>query len=232
MADVTLTYKGSTIAEMSNTGTKTLKTSGKYCEGDIGVSYVKSSSGGSGFWDESTVKSIIERSSILNLTLPSDLTKIGNYAFAGCNKLRLSSLPNSITEIGRYAFYNCFYTNLTSLPTSLTKIYPSAFEGCTRLNITSIPNGVTSIGERAFYDCESIKTIEIPTSVYSVGSEAFRNCLNLTKVKFKDILDTVGTNAFAYCPKLTNIYVPWAEGAVAGAPWGATNATIHYNTTT
>ena len=231
MADVTLTYKGSTIAEMNNSGTKTLKTSGKYCEGDIGVSYVKSSSGGSGFWDEDYARQIIERT-ITNINFPSGLTKIANYAFADCTMLRLSSLPNSVTEIGRYAFYNCFYINLTSLPTSLTKIYPSAFEECTRLNITSIPNGVTSIGDRAFYDCESIKTIEIPTSVYSVGSEAFRNCLNLTKVKFKDILDTVGTNAFTYCPKLKNIYVPWAEGAVAGAPWGATNATIHYNTTT
>lgn len=48
MADVTLTYKGSTIAEMDASGSKTLKTSGKYCEGDIGVSYVKPSGGGSG----------------------------------------------------------------------------------------------------------------------------------------------------------------------------------------
>jgi hypothetical protein len=40
MADVTVKYKGSTIAEMSEEGTKTLKTSGKYCEGDITVSYV------------------------------------------------------------------------------------------------------------------------------------------------------------------------------------------------
>lgn len=47
MADVTLTYKGSTIAEMDATGTKTLKTAGKYCEGDIGISYVKPSGGGS-----------------------------------------------------------------------------------------------------------------------------------------------------------------------------------------
>lgn len=31
---------------------------------------------------------------------------------------------------------------------------------------------------------------------------------------------------------ITDIYVPWAEGAVANAPWGATNATIHYNTYT
>ena len=28
---------------------------------------------------------------------------------------------------------------------------------------------------------------------------------------------------------LTDIYVPWAEGAVANAPWGATGATIHYD---
>ena len=39
MADVTINYKGSTIAEMNGTATKTLKTSGKYCEGDITVSY-------------------------------------------------------------------------------------------------------------------------------------------------------------------------------------------------
>ena len=57
MADVTLTYKGSTIAEMSDTGTKTLKTAGKYCEGDIGVSYVKPSSGG-GTSDDLAIKVI------------------------------------------------------------------------------------------------------------------------------------------------------------------------------
>lgn len=46
MADVTLTYKGSTVAEMDASGSKTFKTAGKYCEGDIGVSYVKPSGGG------------------------------------------------------------------------------------------------------------------------------------------------------------------------------------------
>lgn len=39
MADVTVKYKGNTIAEMSDEGTKTLRTSGKYCEGDISVIY-------------------------------------------------------------------------------------------------------------------------------------------------------------------------------------------------
>ena len=43
MADVTLTYKGSDILELSNSGSATLKTGGKYCEGDIAVEYVKPS---------------------------------------------------------------------------------------------------------------------------------------------------------------------------------------------
>lgn len=41
MADVTINYKGSKIAELSASGTKTLKTSGTYCEGDISVNYAK-----------------------------------------------------------------------------------------------------------------------------------------------------------------------------------------------
>lgn len=41
MADVTLTYKGNTILEMSATGNKALKTAGKYCEDDIELDYVK-----------------------------------------------------------------------------------------------------------------------------------------------------------------------------------------------
>ena len=40
MADVSIKYKNATVAEMSAKGTKTLKTSGKYCEGDIAVTYV------------------------------------------------------------------------------------------------------------------------------------------------------------------------------------------------
>ena len=39
MADVTVKYKGSTIAEMSGTDAKTLKTAGTYCEDDIIVDY-------------------------------------------------------------------------------------------------------------------------------------------------------------------------------------------------
>ena len=47
MADITLSYKGSTIAEVSASGTTKLNTKGKFCEDDITLQYVKPSGGGS-----------------------------------------------------------------------------------------------------------------------------------------------------------------------------------------
>lgn len=48
MADVTVKYKATVIAELSGSGTKTLKTAGKYCEGDVMVEYSKPAGGGGG----------------------------------------------------------------------------------------------------------------------------------------------------------------------------------------
>ena len=206
MADVTLTYKGSTIAEMNDTGTKTLKTSGKYCEGDIGVSYVKPE-GGSGFWDEDYARQIIERT-ITSINFPSGLTNIGSSAFLNCFNLKLTSLPQSLTSIGSSAFR------------------------FTKISITSLPVGVTSILNYTFANCSEIETIEFHENINKIDVFAFFSCTGLTSVTFKGTPSKIAMSAFDSCTNLTDIYVPWAEGAVANAPWGATHATIHYNTTT
>lgn len=46
MAAVEISYKGNTIASMDDSGTKTLLTSGSYCEDNITVSYTESGGGG------------------------------------------------------------------------------------------------------------------------------------------------------------------------------------------
>ena len=46
MADLTVRYEGNPITELSESGTKTLKTAGKYCEDDITVEYSKPAGGG------------------------------------------------------------------------------------------------------------------------------------------------------------------------------------------
>ena len=45
MSDLTIKYKNQPITELSESGTKTLKTAGKYCEGDISVEYSKPAGG-------------------------------------------------------------------------------------------------------------------------------------------------------------------------------------------
>ena len=45
MSDLTIKYKDQPIVELTETGTKTLKTAGKYCEGDIAVEYSKPAGG-------------------------------------------------------------------------------------------------------------------------------------------------------------------------------------------
>ena len=47
MADVEVSYKGSTIGSLSASGSLTLETEGKYCEDDIGITYVSPGGGGS-----------------------------------------------------------------------------------------------------------------------------------------------------------------------------------------
>lgn len=46
MADVTITYQGNTIAEISDSTQKALKTRGKFLTSDIGITYEKPSGGG------------------------------------------------------------------------------------------------------------------------------------------------------------------------------------------
>lgn len=48
MADVTIKYKDAVIGVMDESGTKTVKTSGKYCEDDISVVYIDDGGGGGG----------------------------------------------------------------------------------------------------------------------------------------------------------------------------------------
>ena len=152
-------------------------------------------------------KSVIERRDP-NPTLPSDLTQIGPNAFANYDNLALTSLPEGVKHIGKNSFNNCTALALTSLPSGLTFIDDGAFYGCTNLALISIPSGVDYIADGAFGGCTS-----------------------LTSITFEGIPRTVEARAFEGCTNITTINVPWAEGAVSNAPWGATNATINYNYT-
>ena len=121
---VNINYKNNSIAALTDTGTKTLKTAGKYCEADIIVENTKDGGGATEPYVEET------------------------YDSSG---------------------------NLTS----------------------AALHGHSVVRRAAFYDCET-----------------------LTSVTFNGTPSSISSNAFDSCSNLTTINVPWAEGAVSGAPWG------------
>ena len=184
------------------------------------------SGGGSG----EDFKGVIERTAT-NLTLPSGLTKIGDYAFFRYKNLVLTMLPNGVTSIGNSAFDSCTNLALTSLPNGLTSIDTFAFSICTNLALTSLPNGLTSIGRYAFQRCTNLALTSLPDTLTDIADYAFSGCTGLTEITFKVKPNHIYTSIFERCTNLTTIRVPWAEGEVFGAPFGATNATLIYNYT-
>ena len=170
-----------------------------------------------------------------DLVLPDDgsITTIGADAFSRCTALTSIVIPGSVTSIGDSAFEGC--TGLTSIviPDGVTSIVNSAFEGCTALTSIVIPAGVTSIVNSTFRDCTNLTSVAFSdnSQLAVIEENAFLNCKGLTSIAIPDSVAEIWSMAFAGCINLTEINVPWAEGAVANAPWGATNATIHYNYT-
>lgn len=93
----------------------------------------------------------------------------------------------------------------------------------------SIPETVTYIGVESLRECPGLTSVEIPASVETVSYRAFWYDSGLTTVVFKGTPNEIKNDAFLSSGVL-DIYVPWAEHEVNNAPWGAVNATIHYET--
>lgn len=167
-------------------------------------------------------------SAITGITMPN-VTEIGEYAFNKCKNLVLNELPSGITTIGNNAFTGCEKLAFTNIP-AIRKLDNGTFQDCTQLNISELPEGTETVNNYTFSGCNSIAEMTFPSTLKDIGNNGFGSCTGLTKVTFKGTpTGTIHASAFASCDNLKDIYVPWAEGTKPNAPWGATNATIHYN---
>lgn len=146
----------------------------------------------------------------------NNVETIWGEAFAGCGvalpsqgKYLELKMPNVKTIYGGDSsiatFVNCSAKTL-DFP-MLTEVNGFTIAGCTYLESITLPS-VTTINETAIARCPNLSSVYIGSDCTTIHSAAF---------------DDIGT--------ATNLVINcgFAEGAVTGAPWGATNATINYN---
>ena len=168
---------------------------------------------------------------LTSVDMPDNVIAIGDNGFYRCSKLSLTSLPPGITSIGQYAFNNCPRLALTTLPSGITSLPTAAFQYCPKLALTTLPSGLISIGDYAFRQGTGLASITLPPALTTIGDYAFANCAGLETVRFTSTVSSIPNGVFSGCTKLSTIYVPWSQGQVANAPWGASNATIVYDYT-
>lgn len=150
-------------------------------------------------------------------TVPDGVRSIRESAFAGMTRdgstgFMYIHLPDSIEKIGSKAFYYNVQAVIGSLPANLKQIDSEVFRQARNM----------------FYGSTELK---VPASVETLGQLAFYQYNgDVTTITFEGTPNTIANNAFQNS-SFTTINVPWAEGAVADAPWGATSATINYNYT-
>ena len=144
------------------------------------------------------------KTNLVKIRLPENLTYIGESAFNNCLSLISITIPNSVTSIGEMAFYNCRSLSSITIPSSVTSIGGSAFSSCDALMSVIIPNSVTSIGYGAFQYCRSLTSIIIPNSVTSIERRAFYQCGNLESITIGNSVTSIGKDAFLGCT-LTSI---------------------------
>lgn len=127
-----------------------------------------------------------------------------------------SGFAKVVRTVGMTGVPSNYFTGLTGFFQYVEEIY--------------LNEGITKIYGYAFSSQLTIDELAIPRSVTEIRDSAFSMAM-IPSITFKGTPTTIGTSAFSSCITLANIYVPWAEGEVAGAPWGANDATIHYNHT-
>ena len=142
---------------------------------------------------------------VTSITIPTTVTKIGNEAFMGCRgitTLNLDELTN-LTSIGKYAFADCDKLVIDSLPSGITTISEGLFQNDAAITTFTFNAGVTNIGAYAFDGCANLEIDELNDTITFIGDYAFNGCLKLEISKLPENVAEIGEYAFAGCLKVS-----------------------------
>lgn len=116
---------------------------------------------------------------------PTQISRIGSFAFSGCSELIFIKNISEVTNIG-----------------------DNAFKDCVKLKEINNLKSLQIIGDEAFYNCKELISINLPIISY-LGSEAFAECSSLTEIIFgeESTIEIIKSKTF-YNTSLSKFVIP------------------------
>ncbi|MBQ2740113.1 MAG: leucine-rich repeat domain-containing protein [Clostridia bacterium] len=121
---------------------------------------------------------------LTEVEIPQDITEIKDNTFRGWNNLDTLTISSNITSIGEFAFAGSTLKEIV-LPEGLTAIADYTFDNCRALTKVAMPDSVVSIGMHAFNYCSSLTEIFLPKGLESLGVSAFNGCGSLVNAYYE-----------------------------------------------
>lgn len=166
--------------------------------------------------------SLADMPELTRLTLPWQVTSIGEGAVAACTSLTEVTLPKNLTYLGNYSFVGCTALKTVALPAMLVEIGDGAFAQCTALTKVTLQNTdinpygennspyqqaschLTMVGKAAFAGCNKLTSITLGNQLKTIGDEAFTGTkLSNANLSSLTELAQVGDWAYAQTPITT-----------------------------
>ncbi len=160
---------------------------------------------------------------LTSITIPEQITEIGDYAFYGNPTLKTVNFHAGITRIGMGAFYETLLTRV-NIPNPDCEIGNSCFSN-SQVSSVTLPQGMKKLGSFVFFYCVNLTSLTLPEGMEEIGKMCFSSC-NLSSVNLPSTLvklDTcalqdnpytsinlknvkyVGRQAFSQCVNLTTV---------------------------
>ena len=173
-------------------------------------------------------------------TIPSGVTTLSGSSFSRLANLKHLIIPDEVIS-AEDAIDSSGLLTIT-IGSGMENLGSEPFDSCSSLTTITVneqnqtyssENGVLFNKDKTQILCyprgKTETSFTIPATVTLLTNYILYRADNLTVLTFEGIPESI--ESYALSSSLTTINVPWAEGEVANAPWGATNATINYGYT-
>ena len=155
------------------------------------------------------------RENLTTLYLPNGYTEIADKALLGCKHLGGITIPADVTRIGESAFEDCrSMDSVVFAGNNVQEIGDWAFYNCHSLRSLTLPEGIEEIGRAAFFDCTYLNELTLPSTMKKIADNGFAGCEKMKKMYVNALVPpTIEAKTFEDVDRATTVFVP--KGTIA-----------------